>query len=184
MTILRTNFPPLQPFYLKLITAIKVLWWKLFYNITIGRGTIIRELRYISTDSGPIKIGHHCVINALALAGPIEIGNNTLVNLHSDISGRKYKVIIGDNVLIAPHVAIMATIHNYKNRYELIKNQGTDGGDVVIEDDVWIGTNVVILPGTHIEKGAVIGANAVVTNDIPPYAIAVGIPAKVSGYRE
>ena len=55
---------------------------------------------------------------------------------------------------------------------------------ITVEDDVWIGANSVILPGVHINKGAIIGAGSVVTKDIPPYAIAVGNPAKVIKYRQ
>ena len=53
----------------------------------------------------------------------------------------------------------------------------------IIGDDVWIGTNVVILPGVHIGQGAIIGAGAVVTKDVPPYACVGGVPAKLLKYR-
>ena len=53
----------------------------------------------------------------------------------------------------------------------------------IIENDVWIGANAVVMQGVHIGNGAVIGASAVVTHDVPPYAIVVGIPAKVIKYR-
>lgn len=56
-------------------------------------------------------------------------------------------------------------------------------GAIVIEDDVWIGESAIIMSGVHIGRGAVIGAGAVVTKDIPPYAVAVGVPAKVIKYR-
>jgi maltose O-acetyltransferase len=118
------------------------------------------------------------------LAGPIQIGDNVLINLNSDISGRDYKVTIGDNVLIAPRVSILASMHNYRDRGQLIRDQGTSGSDVTIGSDVWIGTGAVVLPGVHIGQGAVIGANAVVTNDIAAYSIAVGIPAEVVGHRD
>lgn len=55
---------------------------------------------------------------------------------------------------------------------------------VIIKDDVWIGSNAVIMPGITIGKGAVIGAGAVVTKDVPPNAIVMGIPAKLVKYRE
>jgi virginiamycin A acetyltransferase len=51
-------------------------------------------------------------------------------------------------------------------------------GDTIIENDVWIGQNVTILPGVHIENGAIIGANSVVASDIPAYSIVAGNPAK------
>lgn len=55
-------------------------------------------------------------------------------------------------------------------------------GPIILEDDVWIGENCIILSGVKIGQGAVIAAGAIVTNDIPPYAIAGGVPAKVIKY--
>lgn len=66
----------------------------------------------------------------------------------------------------------------YENTYEELTKE-----NCIIEHDVWIGTGAVVLRGVVIGTGAVIGANAVVTKDIPPYAIAVGCPAKVIKYR-
>ncbi len=54
----------------------------------------------------------------------------------------------------------------------------------MIEDDVWIGANVIILPGVHVKKGAVIGAGSIVTKDVPGYAIVAGNPAKIIRYRD
>lgn len=66
-------------------------------------------------------------------------------------------------------------------------NMGTDEsiskGDIVLEDDVWLGENVTIMSGVTVGHGAVIGTNSLVTKDIPPYAVAYGIPAKVVKYR-
>ena len=56
-------------------------------------------------------------------------------------------------------------------------------GDIIIDDDVWIGTNAIILSGVHIGQGAVIGAGAVVTKDVPPYAVIGGVPAAIIKYR-
>ena len=56
-------------------------------------------------------------------------------------------------------------------------------GTIIIEDDVWIGESAIIMSGVHIGRGAVIGAGAVVAKDIPPYAVAVGVPASVIKYR-
>ncbi|NUQ39504.1 MAG: hypothetical protein HUU23_17315 [Caldilineales bacterium] len=59
----------------------------------------------------------------------------------------------------------------------------TSKGDIVIEDDVWLGVGAIVLDGVTIGRGAVIGAGAVVTESIPAYAIAVGAPARVVGHR-
>jgi acetyltransferase-like isoleucine patch superfamily enzyme len=64
-----------------------------------------------------------------------------------------------------------------------MKDQPTYVAKVIIEDDVWIGANATILPGVRVGKGSVIGAGSVVTNDIPEYSIAVGIPARVISKR-
>jgi len=162
------------------------LWWlKRHYDIEVGVGTRFSgELKYINTEFGAVKIGENCRINSIALAGPIEIGDNVLLNLLSDVSGRGGSVKIGDDVIIAPRVSIMASSHLYKSRSSLIRKQGGSRGDIVtIGDDVWIGTGAVVLPGVNINTGAVVGAGAVVTKDIPAYAIVVGVPAKIVGYR-
>jgi acetyltransferase-like isoleucine patch superfamily enzyme len=65
----------------------------------------------------------------------------------------------------------------------LIAEQGITARGIVIEDDVWLGGGAVVLDGVRIGRGAVVGAGAVVTQDIPPYAIAVGVPARVVGSR-
>ena len=62
-------------------------------------------------------------------------------------------------------------------------SQRGNKGDTVIGNDVWIGQNAVIMPGVHIGDGAIIGTNAVVAKDVPPYAIAVGNPAAVKKFR-
>lgn len=65
----------------------------------------------------------------------------------------------------------------------IIREQRATIGEVIIEDDVWIGAGAKILSGITVGKGAVIGANAVVTSDIPPYAIVGGVPARIIKYR-
>jgi acetyltransferase-like isoleucine patch superfamily enzyme len=78
----------------------------------------------------------------------------------------------------------MASTHNYKEKQKLIRLQGTSSDDVVIGDDVWIGLGSVILPGIKIGAGSVIGANCVVTKDIPENSVAVGAPARVISTRQ
>ena len=61
--------------------------------------------------------------------------------------------------------------------------EGIGKGDIIVEDDVWIGCRVTVLSGVHIGQGAVVAAGALVTKDVPPYAIVGGVPAKVIKYR-
>lgn len=65
----------------------------------------------------------------------------------------------------------------------LHKGSASCKGAIIVDDDVWIGESAIIMAGVHIGRGAVIGAGAVVTKDVPPYAVAVGTPAKIVKYR-
>ena len=93
-------------------------------------------------------------------------------------------ISIGENVRIGARVSFVSANHVFKEKDILIKDQGMTEKGIIIEEDVWFGTGVIVLDGVTIHKGAVVGAGAVVTKDIPEYAIAVGIPAKVIKYRE
>ncbi len=134
---------------------------------------------------GPITAGDECGILGGDIEGTLTIGDR--VNLMSPcrIGGSSlHKVTIGSDTWVAPNAYIVPTTHSFKRRDLTISQQGTHGADITIGEDCWIGINVVISPGVTIGKGAVIGANSVVTKDIPEYAIAVGAPAKVIGSRE
>lgn len=112
----------------------------------------------------------------------IEIGEfcdiNSFVHIWAGMEGVK----IGSRVMIASHTVITTLTHDYgKNnmRFAPVINKG-----IVIEDDVWIGTHVVVMPGVRIAKGAVIGAGAIVNRDVPENAIIVGTPGRVLKYRQ
>jgi maltose O-acetyltransferase len=86
--------------------------------------------------------------------------------------------------MFGPEVLIIAQNHRYSSIETPMRLQGNlPPYPVTIEDDVWIGARVIVLPGVAIHKGAIIGAGAVVTKDVPPYAICVGNPARVVKYR-
>ena len=74
-------------------------------------------------------------------------------------------------------------LDNFQDINIPMKNQGIHTSPIIIEDDVWIGYGAVITKGVTIRKGAIIGANAVVTKDVPEYAIVGGVPAKIIKYR-
>jgi maltose O-acetyltransferase len=94
------------------------------------------------------------------------------------------KLIIGDNVLMAPEVAIITTQHIIDDPEIPIVDQGEEASTVIIEDNAYIGYRVIIMPGVTIGKGAIVGAGAVVTHDIPSYSIAGGVPARIIKMRK
>ncbi|MCA3264127.1 MAG: acyltransferase [Telmatospirillum sp.] len=119
------------------------------------------------------------VIRAVGGSGDVEIGPGCHINPHCTLySGNGIKM--GAYVLLAPGVAVVPTNHATARRDIEIRHQGfaPSKGGVTIEDDVWIGSNAVILDGTHIGRGAVIAAGAVVAGKIPPYEIWGGTPAR------
>lgn len=108
----------------------------------------------------------------------ISIGNNCVINKNVLLDGRGGNIRIGDCVDIAQDARIWTAQHDYNSpTYEII------GKDVIIEDYVWVASNVTILPGVKIGKGAVLATGCVVTKDVEPYAIMGGIPAKKIGER-
>jgi carbonic anhydrase/acetyltransferase-like protein (isoleucine patch superfamily) len=98
-------------------------------------------------------------------------------------------VQIGEYCVFAPNIYISSGLHHFDSQpWALIKDQdeqaaarqdlaGKSAGQVVIEDDCWIGINVVVMRGVRVCKGAVIGANSVVTKDVSPYTVVAGAPA-------
>jgi len=106
----------------------------------------------------------------------IEIGKNAFINYNCTIIDVG-KVVIGDNCLIAPNVSIYTAGHPV---HPATRNSMYEYGiDITIGDNVWIGGNVVIMPGVHIGDNVVIGAGSIVTKDIPAWTVAAGNPCKV-----
>lgn len=132
--------------------------------------------------SGTTRINDGCYFNADG--GSITISDWTAFNSGAHINAScGGSIIIGAHCLIGPGVVMRTANHQFSRVDVNIQDQGHDPADIVIEDDCWIGANAVILGGVHIDRGAIIGAGAVVTKDIPSMAIAVGVPAKVIKYR-
>lgn len=94
-------------------------------------------------------------------------------------------VSIGSNVLIAANCTLAPVNHAFKNRDQLICDQGfsPSRGGIVIEDDVWVGSNCVLLDGAILRRGCVVGAASLVRSEIPPYSICRGVPAVVVAER-
>jgi maltose O-acetyltransferase len=112
----------------------------------------------------------------------VSIGNNSGVNDGCFLEGSG-GITIGDYVRLAPRVEIMTSNHVFADPDKPIKLQGLEFKGVTIENDVWVGIGVLITAGVTIRKGAVVAGHAVVTKDVPEYAIVAGIPAAVIGWR-
>jgi len=108
----------------------------------------------------------------------IYIGQDTFIGPSVCIAGPG-DIKIGKDCLIGAHTGIYANNHNFTDIIKPIKYQGITRQGIVIEDDCWLGDGVKVLDGVKIGRGSVIGAGAVVTKDIPPFSIAVGVPAQV-----
>ena len=109
------------------------------------------------------------------------VGERSGVGINANFHG---PVIIGEDVMMGPDCIIYTRNHAFSDITIPMKEQGfSDIKKVVIGDDVWIGGRVIILPGVHIGRGAIVGAGAVVTKDVPDYAVVGGNPACILKYR-
>jgi len=164
---------------------ILTLYWKMRLG-KLGKGSRVKRgvridgnPRRITIGSG-FKIWDRCFIGIGK--GKISIGNDGLIGVNSYINASDGEVRIGNHVAIAAFCQIYSYSHHYRQGEPVTSTFKV--GDVVIEDNVLIGSNVIILPGVTIHEGAIIAAGAVVTEDIPPFTIAGGLPAKVIRKRE
>lgn len=145
-------------------------------------GTFGQWMRRKSASMFVDYIGNNVNIERHAMiTSSMHIGDNSGVGINARIYGC---VKIGDNVMMGPDVTIYTTNHKFDNIDRPMNQQGFDEmKPVLIGDDVWIGGHVIILPGVHIGKGSILGAGAVVTKNVPEYAIVAGNPAVIKKYR-
>lgn len=113
----------------------------------------------------------------------ITIGEGTRIGLYTVFNGGD-SITVGKKTLISGFVYLQTSMHGFKDRNLSVQEQGYDHLPVVLEEDVWLGTHVVILPGVRLEKGVVVGSNAVVTKSVEAYKVVGGIPAKELKERE
>jgi maltose O-acetyltransferase len=116
-----------------------------------------------------------------------EISLNATCGDYSEMGTRSMiqaNVHLGDYVIMGPDVKIYSRNHKYDSLDIPIAVQGKNYYETFIGNDVWIGANVVITAGCKVGNHCIIAAGAVVTKDIPDYAIAGGVPAKVIKYRK
>jgi carbonic anhydrase/acetyltransferase-like protein (isoleucine patch superfamily) len=154
--------------------------------LALGRGTLIDDGVQFWANSRrtpSIEIGEACFIRGYATlnAGPpdgyIRIGRGSSIGQFVMLYGHG-GLDIGENVMIAGHSSVVASSHRFEDAATPINAQGFTARGIRIEDNVWIGAGVRILDGVTIGSGAIVGANAVVTRDVPAGARVGGIPAR------
>lgn len=163
--------------------------WRLFYAL-LGQwlprscySIVSLKIRYFFLKRIAKNVGKNVNIEQHVVFGEeFEIGDNSTVGFRSDIYG---PVKIGKDVMIGPEVAIYT--HNHKHDeidIPMIKQGYTENKPVYIEDNVWIGRRVLIMPGVCIGTGSIVAAGTVVTKNVEPYSIVGGNPAKIIKYRK
>lgn len=147
------------------------------------RVTIFRK-----KDGGPIVLKDKVVILRDSIleteqGGGIEVGEGTWIHQKCNLVSAIAPIIIGTGVMLAARCSLYPHNHSIKKGTPIAAQPANSKGPILIGDDAWLGTGVIVLSGVNIGKGAVIGAGAVVTDSIPENAVAAGVPAKVIKMR-
>jgi len=150
-------------FFIFALATLRTRMWGIV-TASMGNRTFIRE---------------GCLINHPA---GVRIGSNVYLGRFCELDGFG-GITIGNDVHIASFCAVYSSNHKYDRRDLLIRKQGYVGKSVIIEDDVWIGSHVIILPGVTIHRGAVVGAGSVVSHDVAENTIVAGVPARAVKHR-
>lgn len=158
-------------------------------------GQLLQMIRLNSFRRKWIKENKHTQLFPMNLfdTGTVKAGRYSYGELNVVSFGKNFTLTIGNYVSIAENVYFLLDVEHHINhistypfRVKLLqecKSESFAKGNIVVEDDVWIGFGATIMSGVVIGKGAIVGAGAIVTKDVPPYAIVVGTPAKVIRYR-
>ncbi len=172
------------------------LWWGRrralrHPHVSVSATCRIHPDTHIHPRSGTIRLGERCTVAARAIVqGNVELGDDCSIQMGTILVGygnredRAGLIRIGNHVRIAPMVMMIASNHVFDDTERPIARQGLRHAPITVEDDVWIAGRVTLTAGVTIGRGSVIGAGAVVTTDIPPWSVAVGVPARVIRSRK
>ena len=141
-------------------------------GVVVFNNSVLSNVEFL----GEARIEPYCRISG---DPKVVVGHNFYMNSHCHVQG---DIVFGDDVLLGPKVVIWGRDHGIAAG-ELIRKQERVRSPIRVGNDVWIAASCVVLRGVSIGDGAVLGAGAVVTKDIPSNAIAVGNPARVIKYR-
>jgi acetyltransferase-like isoleucine patch superfamily enzyme len=175
-------------YFSKYIGQIRNLYYRL-QGMKIGKGTYLSKV--FVTWPHKVSIGRSCRLEhhiyfhhdgIWSVGYSVEIGDNVFIGSGCEFNITE-KVLIGSNSLIASGCRFIDHDHGTKMG-ELIGTQPAVKKGITLEEDVWLGCNVVVLKGVHIGSGTVVAAGAVVTKSIPPHEIRGGVPARKIGERK
>lgn len=160
------------------------LWIKWFVNPFYhkkGKGARIRpRTRMDVVPWNKFELGIDSTIEDFSAinngVGDVIIGDRTKIGLSNTIIG---PVTIGNDIRLAQNITLSGLNHNYEDISLPIHEQGVSTSPIIIEDETWIGANVVVVAGVTIGKHSIVAAGSIVTKNIPPYSVAVGNPARV-----
>ena len=160
-------------------------------GLTFGRNCFIGDgvLIYHDARGGAVVFGDQVQLGQDSIiqtgdGGSVSIGSRTSIQPRLQISAYRSPVVIGARCEIAPNCAFYPYNHGMAPGQPIQGQPTWTRGGIVVEDDAWLGYGVIVLDGVRIGAGAVIGAGSVVTSNIPPDAIAQGVPARVVGSRQ
>ena len=177
----------------KLARPFRALWRRIYFTARLSADVSDMDFsvecdgRVHVSGTANIKLGRRCRLGMdvelrTVEAGHIRIGDDTRLNRGCTLTSYA-QIRIEDFTIIGEFVSIRDANHGLK-RGEPMRYQAHTSEPIHIGRDVWIGRGSCILPGVTIGEGAVIGANSVVTRDVPDFAIAAGVPAKVIKMRQ
>ena len=170
-------------------SPLRKVWWRA-QGMSIGGGTKLPKMRV--TWPHQVQIGKGCLLepgtifkyDGIWAPGPsLVIGDGTFLGSACEFNIRR-GITIGSDCLIASGCRFIDHDHGTSRRDRPMKEQLGSESAIMLEDDVWLGCNVVVLKGVRIGRGSVVGAGAVVTKSIPPYEIWAGVPAVRLRVRE
>ena len=164
----------------KLLYVICAKWLPPSYTPILGR-----YAKWLRARCGKLilkKCGKRVNIEKGAIfSSAVMLGDNSGIGINASIGGA---VHIGNNVMMGPHCTFYSRNHAFDRTDIPMCQQGfSEEKTIVIGNDVWIGGHAIFLPGVHVGDGAIVGAGAIVTKDIPSYAIVGGNPARVIRFR-
>jgi acetyltransferase-like isoleucine patch superfamily enzyme len=157
------------------------------YGMTFERGVEVLHISRFVSGPGTI-VGSGALLHCGGFAwsdggGGIAIGAESYVGPRSVLFGAG-EIRIGNKVAIGPGCVITSHGHQFDESGVAILDQPTTFARVTIEDDVYVGSGSIVLPGVRIGRGAVIGAGAVVSREVPAGAVAIGVPARIVRFRD